>query len=98
MTLIEKKDKGKPCLKNWRLISLLDVDTKIISKALATRLKKVIFKLVTQDQTVYIPGRYISESVRLISDILKYTDRENYEGKFEDSEISERFFSVSGLI
>ena len=29
---------------------------------------------------MYIPGRYTCESVRLISDILEYTDRENCEG------------------
>ena len=30
--LIEKKDKGKRFIKNWRPISLLNVDSKIISK------------------------------------------------------------------
>ena len=58
----------------------VNVDTKIISKVLETRLKKIICKLVTQDQTAYIPGKYIGESVRLISDILEYTDSENCEG------------------
>ena len=68
ITLIEKRDKDKHYIKNWRPISLLNVDTKIISKVSATRLKKVICKLVTQDQTAYVPGRYTGESVRLISD------------------------------
>ena len=76
ITLIVKKDKDKRYIKNWRPIFLLNVDTKIISKVLATRLK-VIYKLVTQDQTAYIPGRYIGESVRLISDILENTDSKN---------------------
>ena len=62
------------------VLSLLNVDTKIISKVSATRLKKVICKLVTQDQTAYIPRRYIGESVRLISDMFEYLDRENCEG------------------
>ena len=38
--LIEKKDRDKRYIKHWRPISLLDVDTKIISKALAAKLKK----------------------------------------------------------
>ena len=67
-------------IKSWRPISLLNVDTKILSKVLATRLKKVISKLVAQDQTAYIPGRYVGELVILISEILRYTDRENCEG------------------
>ena len=70
------------------------MDTEIISKVLATRLKKVICKLVTQDQTAYIPGRYISESVRLISDILEYTDRENCEGCMFAADIEIAFDSL----
>ena len=39
--LIGKKENDKRLIKNWRPISLLNVDTKILSKALAMRLKKV---------------------------------------------------------
>ena len=59
ITLLEKKDKDKRLIKNWRPISLLNVDAKIISKVLATRLKKVISVLVTSDQTkqpIYLEG------------------------------------------
>ena len=41
ITLIEKRGKDKRFIKNWRPISLLNVDVKIVSKALAMRLKKV---------------------------------------------------------
>ena len=61
---------------------------------LATRLKKVICKLLTQDQTAYIPGRYIGESVRLISDILEYTDSENCEGYMFAADIEKAFDSL----
>ena len=39
ITLIEKKDKDKRDLSNWRPISLINVDVKIGSKAIAKRLE-----------------------------------------------------------
>ena len=39
IVLTGKKESDKRLIKNWRPISLLNVDTKILSKALAMRLK-----------------------------------------------------------
>ena len=47
ITLIEKKDRDKRLIKNWRPISLLSVNVKIASKAMALKIKKVIHKLCT---------------------------------------------------
>ena len=40
IVLIQKKDRDPRLLKNWRPISLMNVDAKIASKALAMRVKK----------------------------------------------------------
>ena len=40
ITLIEKKGKNKHYMQNWRPISLLNVDAKLISKVLTMRLKR----------------------------------------------------------
>ena len=48
--LIEKKDRDKKFIKNWRPISLLNIDTKLISKVLAERLKNVLSSLTSSDQ------------------------------------------------
>ena len=40
------KGGGKEHIKKWRLISLLNVDLKILAKCLANRLKKCIGKIV----------------------------------------------------
>ena len=72
--LIEKKDKDKRFIKNWRPISLLNVDYKIISKALASRLKKVLLNLTSSKQTAYAENRFIGKSGRMIADIIEITD------------------------
>ena len=59
VTLVERSQNDKRYIKNWRPISLLNDDFKIVSKVLVTRLKKVISNLVSSDQTPYVPGRYI---------------------------------------
>ena len=41
ITLIEKKGKDRCFIENWRPISLLNVDGKIMSKVIATRIKNV---------------------------------------------------------
>ena len=79
IVLIEEKDKDKHFLENWRPISLINVDAKIASKAIALRMKKVIGNLVHCDQTVHVCKRNIGESVRLINDILEYTDENDIE-------------------
>ena len=57
--LIEKKDKGKRFIKNWRPVSLLNVDYKIISKALASKLKKALPNLISPQQTAYVENRLV---------------------------------------
>jgi hypothetical protein len=43
----------------FRPISLLNVDLKILSHVLAQRLKKILNKIINEDQTGYIKNRFI---------------------------------------
>ena len=94
ITLIQKKDRDVTLITNWRPISLINVDSKIASKALAARMKKVIHSLISYDQTAYVKGRYIGESVRLIDDLLKYAENENIDGILFAADIEKAFDSV----
>ena len=69
--LIFKKDVPKN-LKNWRPISLLNLDYKILSKALTNRLSKVLPSIVGEDQFFLIPGRTIFDNLVLFRDTLDY--------------------------
>lgn len=77
LSLIPKKDKDLRYLKNWRPLSLLNTDYKILTKLLANRMQCALDKIISHDQSGYIKGRYIGENVRLISDIISFTDNDN---------------------
>ena len=57
ITLIEKKGRDKRLVKNWRQISLMNVDTKVASKVIALRMKKVLPNIINYDQTAYVKNR-----------------------------------------
>jgi len=80
ITLLKKEGKDPLSLTNWRPVSLLNVDYKIATKAIANRIKPLLPKLVHPDQTGFIPGRYIGENIRLIEDIFEYTDKHQLSG------------------
>ena len=80
--LIENKDRDKIYIKNWKPISLLNVDMKILSKALTKRLKEVLTCLISAQQTVSVQNRNIGESGRLISDIIEIVNIGQMEGFF----------------
>ena len=70
INLTEKKERDKRFTKNWHPISLLNVDYKIVAKALAARLKEALSKLISFQQTTYVKNWLIGEAGRLISEIL----------------------------
>ena len=73
ISLIPKKKKDVEYLKNWRPVSLLNVDYKLATKTIATRLEKVLPHIIHPSQSGYIKGRYIGESIRQIVDIMDFT-------------------------
>ena len=50
ITLIEKRGKDKQVIKNWRPISLINVNAQIISKVSVKRLEKVLPNLIHPNQ------------------------------------------------
>ncbi|KAK0141819.1 Transposon TX1 uncharacterized protein [Merluccius polli] len=69
ITLLPKKGNLQD-IKNWRPVSLLCTEYKILSKALANRVKGVMDQVIHQDQTYCVPGRSIRDNVHLIRDVL----------------------------
>ena len=71
ITLLEKKEKDGIFLKNWRPISLVNVDVKIAPKATARRLEAVMPLLIPANQNGFIKGRSILDAMRTIDDVLE---------------------------
>ncbi len=80
ITLVEEQGKDRTQTENWRPISLINVDAKIISKVIAVRVKNVLPNIIHHNQTGYVKDRYIGETVRSNFDIMEFTDTENSPG------------------
>lgn len=80
ITLIYKNKGDRQCLKNWRPISLLNVDYKILARIMSNRLKYVLPNIVSNEQTCCVMGRDISENICGIRDIIDMAEREEIEG------------------
>ena len=78
--LLEKPNKDKRYISNWRPVSLLNFDSEIVSKSLATRVKKVPSNLIDARQTFYVNKRFIGESGRLLDDVIKVCDLQKISG------------------
>ena len=96
ITLIHKgKDLPRNNLKNWRPISLMNSDYKLLAKCLAIRLSCVIDDIVNNDQVAYIRGRQVSSLLRLIDDIIEQTDVMQKHGLLFAVDLSQAFDSIS---
>ena len=94
VTLIPKEDGSLLELQNWRPITLLNVDCKIATKAIAKRIKPYLPTLIHSDQASFIKGRYIGENIRLIEDVMEYAKVHNTPGILISLDFKKAFESL----
>ncbi|KAK3518288.1 hypothetical protein QTP86_003217 [Hemibagrus guttatus] len=74
VTLLYKKG-DRTELANWRPITLLTVDYKILAKLMVLRLREVMARVVHPDQTCGVPGRMCGMNLALVRDALAWADQ-----------------------
>ncbi|XP_056862254.1 uncharacterized protein LOC108845088 [Raphanus sativus] len=58
-------------MKDFRLIACCNVLYKVVSKILANRLKQILPRVITENQSAFIKGRLLMENVLLASELVK---------------------------
>lgn len=70
ITVLLKPDKDPLDCSSYRPISLLNVDVKILSKVLASRIEHIIPDIISQDQTGFIKGRHSFINIRKLLNVV----------------------------
>lgn len=76
LTILFKNRGSRLKLENYRPISLLNSDYKILTKVLANRMKKVIGSIIESTQAYGIPGRDIADVICTIRDVVNQMKNE----------------------
>ena len=91
VSLLPKGNKDVHYLNNWRPITLLCCDYKLISKVLATRMKNVLKYLIHPSQTGFITDRYIGENIDTLLELIELTADEEIPGMVLSADFTKAF-------
>ena len=79
ITLLYKRG-DSTLIKNWRPVSLLCCDYKLMTKILNNRLKKVLDSIISPSQQSGIAGRTIFNNLHLMRDVIDYCQARRVKG------------------
>ena len=70
LTLLFKKKSEKNSLKNYRLITIMNVNYKIFTEILMQRFVKILDSVIEEHQSIFIFERFINDNVKTIQSII----------------------------
>ena len=79
---------------NYRTITLLNCDYKVISKVINSRIYDLLQKLVNYNQSGFIRGQNIGDYIRLMFDIIDYANRKKVPGAVLSTDLCKAFDSL----
>jgi exonuclease III len=91
--LYKKKDPND--IRNYRPITLLNTDYKILTKILVARMNEVMDEIISEPQKGFAPKRVIQENTHLTNLIQAYLDETDEEGIFLFLDMEKAFDRVS---
>jgi len=94
ISLIPKKGKDTTNLSNWRPLTLLNTDYKTLAKLFAYRLKHLLPKIINDDQSGFIPNRYIGCNITRLLDIIEFCENQNIEAMIVSIDFQKAFDSM----
>ena len=94
ISLMEKIDKNRLMIANWRPLSLLNCDYKIYAKVLANRLQYVMAYLISQDQNGFLKNRYMLDNVLDLNLVIEHCQRNNIPGLITIVDFAKAFDTV----
>ena len=74
---------------------MTDVDAKVGSKVIATRLQKVLPEIIHFNQNAYVKGKTIFDAVRTIVNIMEFTERYQMNGLLVAIDFKKAFDSIN---
>ena len=94
LILIPKPGKQRDSIKGYRPITLLNTGYKILSSAIAQRLKEVLPSIIGPEQTGYVPGRFIGSATRLAYDVIHSVNETGSRGLLVSLDMDNAFNAV----
>ncbi|CAI5998235.1 unnamed protein product [Closterium sp. NIES-65] len=95
VTVLLHKKGAKDQVQNYRPITLLNSTYKLVARVLANRMRKVLHKVISEEQYGLLPGRRLADGVSLIADIVDAAKCKNADWYLLLVDFQKAFDSVS---